>query len=78
MHAHRLRHVEVAEHLVEHRHEDRPAADAEDSGQQARDDARSGECEGEHDEIGDGRHDGSRQMAELGMESARAATVMKR
>jgi hypothetical protein len=56
MHPHRLRHVEIAEHLVKHRHEDGAAADAEYPGQQAGDDPGCRERQSEEDEVGDGRH----------------------
>ena len=39
LHAHRVGHVEDAEHLVEHRHDDRAAADAEQAGEQSGNDA---------------------------------------
>ena len=39
LHAHVFRHAEHAKHLVEHRHDDRAAADAEQAGEHAGDDA---------------------------------------
>ena len=39
LHAHLVRHAENAEHLVEHRHDDGAAADAEQAGQKAGHDA---------------------------------------
>ncbi len=53
-HADILRHALDAEELVEHRHDDGPAADAEDAGQEPGHRARGEEAHGQDHELGDG------------------------
>ena len=55
LHAHLLGHAERAEDLVEHRHDERAAADAEQAGENPRDDAADDDREREPDEFAD-RH----------------------
>jgi len=52
LHAHRVGHVEDAEHLIEHRHDDRSAADAEQTGEQSGNNAADDDGQREPEQLG--------------------------
>ena len=54
LHAHVLGHAERAEHLVQHRHDDAAAADAEQAGEKPGDDATADDRKREPADLGEG------------------------